>query len=105
MQGDINHWVPVLDHFDAFLEKYVSTRADVQLKLGEEGEVEDSPFPTDDVLAVLRATCSILENCSNKGAYNSSEVILFCSPLVFSSHASTPDNQWHVVLPVPSNKG
>jgi E3 ubiquitin-protein ligase HUWE1 len=74
LQGDINHWVPVLDHFDSFFEEYTSKRADVQLRLGEEGVQADPPFPTAACLAVLSATCVLLENCSNKAAYNSSEV-------------------------------
>jgi hypothetical protein len=74
LQGDINHWVPVLDHFDSFFEEYTSKRADVQLRLGEEGVEADPPFPTAVCLAVLSATCVLLENCSNKAAYNSSEV-------------------------------
>lgn len=74
LQGDINHWVPVLDHFDSFFEQHISKRADVQLKLGEEGVDADPPFPAEDCLAVLGATCTVLENCSNKAAYNSGEV-------------------------------
>lgn len=63
----------VLDHFDSFFEQRVSQRSDVQLK-AEEGAADDPPFPTDTCLAVLSATYVLLENCSNKAAYNSSEV-------------------------------
>jgi hypothetical protein len=72
LQGDINHWVAVLDHFDSFFEQRVAQRSDVQMQ----GVVaaEDPPFPTEACLAVLSATCVLLENCSNKAAYNSSEV-------------------------------
>jgi hypothetical protein len=73
LQGDINHWVDVLDHFDSFLEQRVSQRADVQLRV-QQGAPADPPFPTATCLAVLSATCVLLENCSNKAAYNSSEV-------------------------------
>jgi hypothetical protein len=72
LQGDINHWVAVLDHFDSFFEQQVSQRSDVQLQGG--AAAEDPPFPTEACLAVLSATCVLLENCSNKAAYNSSEV-------------------------------
>eukprot|EP00882_Tetradesmus_deserticola_P034397 GHRQ01039440.1.p1 GENE.GHRQ01039440.1~~GHRQ01039440.1.p1 ORF type:complete len:219 (-),score=90.14 GHRQ01039440.1:148-804(-) len=72
-KGDINHWVSVLDHFDSFFEEFTSKRADVQLRLGEAGVEADSPFPTTGCLAVLSATCVLLENCSNKTAYSSSE--------------------------------
>lgn len=72
MQGDINHWVAVLDHFDSFFEQQVSQRSDVQLQ--GEAAAEDPPFPTEACLAVLNTTCVLLENCSNKAAYNSSEV-------------------------------
>jgi hypothetical protein len=74
LQGDINYWVPVLDHFDSFFEECISNRADVQLKSGEADVAADPPFPTDSCLAVLNATCVLLDNCSNKAAYNSSEV-------------------------------
>lgn len=72
LQGDINHWVAVLDHFDSFFEQRVSQRSDVQMQ--GEAAAEDPPFPTEACLAVLSATCVLLENCSNKAAYNSSEV-------------------------------
>jgi hypothetical protein len=65
-----------LDHFDSFFEEYTSKRADVQLRLGEEGVEADPPFPTAACMTVLSATCVLLENCSNKAAYNSSEVRL-----------------------------
>lgn len=74
MQGDINHWVPVLDHFDELLEQHVSSRADVQLRVGEPGVPTDPPFPTDSCVALLATTSVLLENCSNKAAYNSSGV-------------------------------
>lgn len=66
----------VLDHFDSFFEQRVSQRADVQLRVadGGGGSADDPPFPTAACLAVLSATCVLLENCSNKTAYNSSEV-------------------------------
>lgn len=71
-QGDINLWVAVLDHFDSFFEQRVSQRSDVQLF--SNGEAPDPAFPTAACLAVLSTTCVLLENCSNKAAYNSSEV-------------------------------
>ena len=74
LQGDINHWVAVLDYFDSFLEQQVSQRSDVQLY--SKGETPDPPFPSEACLAVLNTTCVLLENCSNKAAYNSSEVRL-----------------------------
>lgn len=69
-QGDVHHWIPLLDHFDAFFEQYVAPRPD--LKLVYDGE-EPPPFPTDDVLAVLGVTTAVLEHCSNKHLYNSYE--------------------------------
>jgi len=72
LQGDINHWVTVLDHFDSFFEERVSQRSDVQLQ--GDGAVQEPPFPTEACMAVLNTTCVLLENCSNKAAYNSSEV-------------------------------
>jgi hypothetical protein len=81
-----------LDHFDSFFEEYTSKRADVQLRVGEEGVEADPPFPTAACLAVLSATCVLLENCSNKAAYNSSEVRLNSSDPVCV--LGFPDFSW-----------
>lgn len=71
LQGDINHWVAVLDYFDGFFEQQIAQRSDVQL---QDQAVQDPRFPTETCLAVLHTTCVLLENCNNKAAYTSSEV-------------------------------
>jgi hypothetical protein len=74
LQGDIHHWTPVLDHFDAFLEE-AAARSDVQLLSRGPGLQPEQPFPADTIEAVLGVTCALLENCSNaRAVYNSSEV-------------------------------
>jgi E3 ubiquitin-protein ligase HUWE1 len=73
MQGDAYQWVAVLNHFDAFFEENIKGRADLQLKWDAAGE-DDPPFPTDNCLQILRVTSLLLENCSNKHIYSSSEV-------------------------------
>lgn len=105
LQGDINHWVPALDHFDAFLEECTTKRADVQLKLGEEGVPSDPAFPIDSCLAVLNATCVLLENCSNKAAYNSSEVrtVWLARPAAWwTTAAATPATRAAACIGSPS---
>lgn len=71
-QGDLYQWVGLLNHFEAFFDEYVKPRQDLQLKF--EGDAKDPEFPTQNCLEVLKATAVILENCSNKHAYNSFEV-------------------------------
>jgi hypothetical protein len=96
LQGDIHHWIPLLDHFDAFFQQHIQGRHDLQLDYGDAdqqggspggaaaaqqqaagqgGEVAADPvFPTVAVLEVLRVTTLLLEGCSNKHLYNSYEV-------------------------------
>ncbi|CAI7783819.1 unnamed protein product, partial [Closterium sp. NIES-54] len=70
-QGDVLHWVDLLNHFDAFLETSVKSRKDLQLE-GRFAGV-DPPFPRDAVLQVLRVSRIILENSVNKHLYASVE--------------------------------
>lgn len=74
MQGDFYQWVVLFNRFDAFFDKVVVPRRDLQLQYDVGGEAADPPFPTRDVLAVLRVTALILENCNNKHLYQSYEV-------------------------------
>ena len=71
-QGDFNQWVPLFNYFDSFLEEVVSKRRDLQLDVCS--NQQDEPFPTANVLAVLRTTAILLENCNNKHLYQSYEV-------------------------------
>lgn len=54
----------------------MAPRSDLQLLYGEGegGDEPDPPFPTRNVLWVLRVTATILENCNNKHLYQSYEV-------------------------------
>jgi hypothetical protein len=63
--------VELFNAFDTYLEP-VASRADLQLKF-EEGQGEPV-LPTRTLLAILRVTALILENCSNKHLYQSYEV-------------------------------
>lgn len=72
LQGDVQHWVAALDHFDQFFDECTQQRADVRLALPD--AAPDPPFPVEATLAVLRATAVILENCGNKSLYASHEV-------------------------------
>jgi len=73
-QGDLIHWVKLLDAFDSFLEQNVTSRPDVLLEDG----APEQPFPSAAVLAVLGATATIFENSSsNKQVYASFEVCVW----------------------------
>ena len=72
LQGDFHHWVPLFNFFDAFFERHVQSRSDLQLK-SESAETAPA-LPSRNLVAILRVTASILENCSNKHLYCSSEV-------------------------------
>ena len=64
------HWVPVLNHFDAFFEAHVAPRGEETLSsvspLG-------APFPAEPARWIVRASCVLLENCANKHVYGSCE--------------------------------
>ncbi len=71
-QGDFYQWVTLFNYFDSYLEDVVSKRRDLQLDVCS--EQQDEPFPTANILAVLRVTAIVLENCNNKHLYSSYEV-------------------------------
>ena len=64
------HWVPVLNHFDAFFEAHVAPRGEETLSsvspLG-------APFPAEPARWIVRASCVLLGNCANKHVYGSCE--------------------------------
>ncbi|CAD5316819.1 unnamed protein product [Arabidopsis thaliana] len=70
-KGDFHHWVDLFYHFDTFFEKHVKVRKD--LRIEEEFDESDPPFPKDAVLQVLRVIRLVLENCTNKQFYTSYE--------------------------------
>ncbi|EFJ18137.1 ubiquitin-protein ligase, UPL1 [Selaginella moellendorffii] len=69
-KGDFFHWLDLINHFDSFLEKFVTSRKDLQLDL--EGS-DESDVPKEAVLQVLRVTRCLLDNCVNRSFYNSLE--------------------------------
>jgi E3 ubiquitin-protein ligase HUWE1 len=71
VQGEFMHWVALINHFDAFLEKQ-SKLASLRFDPADEGKSEG--IHVADCLAVLRTTSIILENTANKQLYQSVEV-------------------------------
>ncbi|DBB00800.1 TPA: hypothetical protein ACH3X1_000730 [Trebouxia sp. C0004] len=70
-KGDFHHWVPLFNFFDAYFEKHVQSRPDLQLK--SESAKPEEELASRTLIAVLKVTGSILENCSNKHLYSSCE--------------------------------
>lgn len=73
LQGDLHHWIPLLNHFDSILEELIKAHPELSTP-GAAGAAARPPFPVDLCVAVLRTTALILENCSNKHLYLSYEV-------------------------------
>ena len=73
-QGDFHHWVALFNHFDSLFDELLKPRADLQLKYDQPAVKKDPPFPSSTVVAVLKVTATILENCSNKHLYHSYDV-------------------------------
>ena len=71
-QGDFYHWVPLFNYFDELLETHVAPRKDLQLAV--DGDMAEEPFPAASILAILKVSATIMENCSNKHLYHSYEV-------------------------------
>lgn len=84
LQGDIYHWLPLLNHFDAFFDEVVLPNKSLHLWCDDEMSAAgldlaqqqklDQNFPVTDCLAVLRVTAVLLDNCSNKQLFASYEV-------------------------------
>ena len=70
-QGDFQHWIPVMNHFDDFFDAHVKSRKDLQLLALPSDERE--PFPVEACLWILKATNVILDNCTNRHMYESTE--------------------------------
>ena len=65
------HWVPVLNHFDAFFEAHVAPRGEEILS--SVSPRDGAPFPAEPARWIVRASCVLLENCANKHVYGSCE--------------------------------
>jgi hypothetical protein len=92
LQGEFYHWVPLFNYFDEFLEKTVKQGSQLELRF-EEHESSNPPFPADAVVAVLRTTTIILENCANKHFWASYEVCAGFG-LVFSATCFVYDTDY-----------
>ncbi len=75
LQGDLNHWIPLLNAFDDILEEATKDRPELSLANTEPGsQPQPAPFPLEPCLAALRTTAVVLDHCSNKHLYQSHEV-------------------------------
>ncbi|CAI9291738.1 unnamed protein product [Lactuca saligna] len=70
-KGNFHHWRPLFLHFDTYFKTYLSARKD--LLLTDNIIEDDSPFPKQSVLQILRVMRIILENCHNKGSFSGLE--------------------------------
>ncbi|GFZ10082.1 LOW protein: E3 ubiquitin ligase-like protein [Actinidia rufa] len=70
-KGNFHHWRPLFLHFETYFKTYLSCRSDLLLT---DNTLEDnSPFPKQAVLQILRVMQIILENCNNKSSFNGIE--------------------------------
>ena len=67
---DLLHWLPLLNRLDQWLEG-VAARADAGLRGVASA---DEPFPTEEAVAVLRASAALLDFSHNRHLYGSAEV-------------------------------
>ncbi|KAL8225466.1 hypothetical protein R6Q57_018023 [Mikania cordata] len=69
-KGNFHHWRPLFLHFDTYFKTYLSSRKDLLLADTLE---DDTPFPKQSVLQILRVMQIILESCHNKSSFDSLE--------------------------------
>ncbi|KAI3491195.1 hypothetical protein L1887_44441 [Cichorium endivia] len=69
-KGNFHHWRPLFLHFDTYFKTYLSSRKDLLLADTLE---DDTPFPKQSVLQILRVMQIILENCHNKSSFDGLE--------------------------------
>uniref|UniRef100_A0A5B6ZFI1 HECT-type E3 ubiquitin transferase n=1 Tax=Davidia involucrata TaxID=16924 RepID=A0A5B6ZFI1_DAVIN len=70
-KGNFHHWRPLFLHFDTYIKTHLSCRND--LLLTDNILEDDSLFPKQAVLQILRVMQIILENCHNKGSFTGLE--------------------------------
>eukprot|EP00951_Prasinocladus_malaysianus_P037167 scaffold397314_cov48-Prasinocladus_malaysianus.AAC.1 len=87
LQGDFYQWLPVINHFDQLLEESLKDRKDLDLSEIDPDAKDNAELPHDLLLAIVRATITILENCANKHMYHSYEVMTLHNQL--AHHAPT----------------
>ncbi|XP_071741749.1 E3 ubiquitin-protein ligase UPL2-like [Rutidosis leptorrhynchoides] len=69
-KGNFHHWRPLFLHFDTYFKTYLSNRKDLLLADNLEN---DTPFPKQTVLQILRVMQIVLENCHNKSSFDGLE--------------------------------
>ncbi|XP_071715402.1 E3 ubiquitin-protein ligase UPL1-like [Rutidosis leptorrhynchoides] len=69
-KGNFHHWRPLFLHFDTYFKTYLSSRKDLLLVDTLE---DDTPFPKQSVLQILRVMQIVLENCHNKSSFDGLE--------------------------------
>nr|XP_043638137.1 E3 ubiquitin-protein ligase UPL2-like [Erigeron canadensis] len=69
-KGNFYHWRPLFLHFKTYFKTYLSSRKDLLL---EDTLEDDTPFPKQSVLQILRVMQVILENCHNKSSFDGLE--------------------------------
>ncbi|KAF9687431.1 hypothetical protein SADUNF_Sadunf02G0092800 [Salix dunnii] len=70
-KGIFHHWRPLFLHFDTYFKTYLSSRNG--LSLSDNISEDDSPFPKQAVLQILRVMQIILENCHDKSSFDGLE--------------------------------
>ncbi|KAJ1549678.1 hypothetical protein HK405_002707, partial [Cladochytrium tenue] len=79
-KSDFFHWIPVLDRFDSILEAAVAVAG-----LAAPQTADVGPELRDRLLAVLRISKLLFENCTNRNLYGSFEHVINLL------HCSDPD--------------
>ncbi|CAK9186569.1 unnamed protein product [Ilex paraguariensis] len=69
-KGNFHHWRPLFLHFDTYFKTFLSSRKDL---LVIDNIDDDSPFPKQAVLQILRVMQIIIENCHNKSSFSGLE--------------------------------
>ncbi|CAL5383970.1 unnamed protein product [Camellia sinensis] len=70
-KGNFHHWRPLFLHFETYFKTYLSCRGDLLLTDNTLGD--NSAFPKQEVLQILRVMQIILENCHNKSSFSGLE--------------------------------
>ena len=74
VQGETSHWTRLFTHFEEVTAKHVGQRADVRLQ--HDPSHADGDFPVAPVVAMLRTTATVLDNCSNKHQFRAQQARL-----------------------------
>ncbi|XP_076899559.1 E3 ubiquitin-protein ligase UPL2-like [Bidens hawaiensis] len=106
-KGNFHHWRPLFLHFDTYFKTYVSTRKD--LLLTDDIVEDDTPFPKQSVLQILRVMQIILDNCPNRSAFTGLEhfklLLASTDPEVLIATLETLSSLVKMVSPKPHSSG